>query len=116
RLTRPASDASDASGLTPPRSGREVRVQPGSGAFVYVGRGGSASGAPAYVVDSRGTANLVEGQHTLATLGLDDYDAPVIPDPWLEVLDQGTALSTALALCPPGSSGEKDGSCATAPK
>ena len=99
-----------------PRAGHapEVTVSPGKGSFFYVGSGTTTKGLPAYIVDSRGTANLIEGASTLATLGLDDYAAPVVPDTWVKLFGKGTALSTELALCPPGTKDEKGGSCAPA--
>lgn len=91
-----------------------VSVSPGKGAFFYTGTGTTRKGAPAYIVDSRGTANLIEGASTIETLGLSSYKAPVVPDTWVKLFGKGTALSTELALCPPGTADEKGGKCAPA--
>lgn len=92
-------------------------VDPGKGAFVYTGRGRVTDGQLAWIVDSRGTANQLGTSRTIATLGLADYDAPVVPDTWIKLFGAGVELSTEQALCPPGfadvESAEKDSaSCA----
>jgi len=93
-----------------------VSVTPGMGSFFYVGSGTSTKGDPAYMVDSRGTANLLDDSATIATLGLDQYAAAVVPDTWVKLFGKGTALSTDLALCPPGTTNEKGDRCASAAK
>jgi hypothetical protein len=34
-------------------------------------------------------------------LGYAGYDAPVVPDSWIELFDEGVPLSQDAALCPP---------------
>lgn len=104
----------------PPPAGDTVQtVDPGMGAFVRSGSVGSAVGTLDYMVDSRGGAYLLQGGSTIASLGLTDYrdhTAPVVPDPWIKLLGQGTALSTEQALCPPATqASRKSGTCAPAP-
>ena len=57
----------------------------------------------AWIVDDRAKAYPVQDEQTLSTLGFDGYHAPLVPDSWIKVLGAGVPLSTALALCPPGS-------------
>ncbi|MEX0427935.1 type VII secretion protein EccB [Nocardioides sp. DS6] len=98
----------------PPSPGAVVQhVEPGKGAFVYSGRGSQTKGLLAWIIDSRGVASQLGTNLTISTLGLADYDAPVVPDTWVKLFGQGVALSTEQALCPPAYTSVKDtGSCA----
>ena len=57
-----------------------------------------------YVIDPLGKAYpLVGGPITLEKLRYDLDDAPLVPDEWVALFDDGVALSTSAALCPPAS-------------
>lgn len=116
RLASPRPDSTAWPAVEPAADERPaVSVTPGKGSFFYTGSGTDTSGDQAYIVDSRGTANLLEGPSTLANLGLTGHKAPVIPDTWVKLLGTGKALDTDLALCPPDTANARAGSCAPAP-
>lgn len=82
----------------------EARVDPGKGAFVYAANGEDLEkkSATPYLIDGRATANTVDGALTVGRLGLTPDSGPLIPGTWLRLLPVGAALSTEMALCPPG--------------
>lgn len=81
---------------------RRVSFDRGHGAFVADGTWDSTSSDSVLVVDPLGKAYpLVGGPATLEKLGYDPGQAPVVPDEWVSLFDQGVPLSTGAALCPP---------------
>ncbi len=57
--------------------------------------------ASPFVVDSKGVAYPVVDGLAVERLGYAGYDAPVVPDSWVELFDDGVALSQNAALCAP---------------
>lgn len=97
--TSPSEDASSG-GLSAER--KEISVDAGRGAYVLSGGwDDEVSGAP-YVIDAKGRSYPLVGDSVADRLGYADYDAPVVPDAWVELFDEGVALSVDSALCPPG--------------
>lgn len=82
-------------------------ADPGSGALVRSGDWGQTTSSSAWIVDDRAKAYPIQDEKTLATLQFDSYHAPLVPDSWIKVLGAGVPLSSALALCPPGSAPSK---------
>jgi hypothetical protein len=81
---------------------RRVTFDRGHGAFVADGTWDSTSSDSVLVVDPLGKAYpLVGGPTTLEKLGYDQDDAPIVPDEWVSLFDEGVPLSTGAALCPP---------------
>jgi len=81
---------------------RRVAFDRGHGAFVADGTWDSTSSDSLLVVDPLGKAYpLVGGPATLDKLGYDQDEAPVVPDEWVSLFDEGVPLSTGAALCPP---------------
>jgi hypothetical protein len=81
---------------------RRVTVDRGHGVFVEDGTWDDAVADSPWVVDPLGKADqLLGGPITLDKLGYDPGKAPVVPDEWVDLFDQGVALSTEAALCPP---------------
>ncbi len=93
--TEEASSASVDSGET------SVSVDPGRGAYVLSGDWDDASDGSPYLIDAKGNANALVGLGAADLLGYSDYDAPVVPDAWVELFDEGVPLSQDAALCPP---------------
>jgi hypothetical protein len=83
-----------------------VHIDPGHGAFFVIGDWDDDTGSQVYVMDPRGKTFLLVGSDTLAAVGYDLDDAPVVPDSWLKLFDEGVELSTSKALCPPEQPGE----------
>lgn len=85
-----------------PADERQVSVDRGHGAFVMSGTWSQTESDAAYVIDPLGKAyQLLGGPITLDKLGYDKDDAPLVPDEWVGLFDNGVALSTSAALCPP---------------
>jgi hypothetical protein len=85
-----------------PADQRNVTLDRGHGAFVQVGTWDETESDSMVVVDPLGKAYpLVGGPITLEKLGYDLSSAPVVPDEWAALFDEGVALSTSAALCPP---------------
>jgi type VII secretion protein EccB len=85
-----------------PADDRDVTLDRGHGAFVQVGTWDETESDSTVVVDPLGKAYpLVGGPITLEKLGYDLSTAPVVPDEWAGLFDEGVALSTSAALCPP---------------
>jgi hypothetical protein len=80
---------------------RDVTVDPGKGAFVLSGGWESAEVGEPFVIDAKGYSYAVIGTDAVTNLGYGDFDAPVVPDSWLELFVEGEALSVDAALCPP---------------
>ncbi len=80
---------------------RDVTVDPGRGAFVLSGGWETPEVGEPFVIDSKGYSYALIGTDAVANLGFEDYDAPVVPDSWLELFIEGEALSVDAALCPP---------------
>lgn len=90
-----------------PADERRLSVDRGHGAFVMSGTWNQTASDATYVVDPLGKAYpLVGGPITLDKLGYDRDDAPLVPDEWVALFDDGVALSTSAALCPPASPDE----------
>ncbi|QIG44944.1 hypothetical protein G5V58_21170 [Nocardioides anomalus] len=105
--------AEDPQGLAQPDPDLEpdqlqVHIDPGHGAFFTLGDWDDDSGSQDYVMDPRGKTFLLIGNDTLAAVGYDPDDAPVVPDSWLKLFDKGVELSTSKALCPPEQPGEDE--------
>jgi len=85
-----------------PEDQQRVSVDRGHGAFVQDGTWDQSQSDSTVVIDPLGKAYpLVGGPITLEKLGYDPSTAPVVPDEWVSLFDQGVALSTSAALCPP---------------
>ena len=96
----PPADAEDPI----PVGERRISVDRGHGAFGMSGSWDQTASDATYVVDPLGKAySLVGGPITLDKLGYDKADAPLVPDSWVALFDDGVALSTSAALCPPAS-------------
>lgn len=80
---------------------RDVTVDPGRGAFVLSGGWESSEVGEPFVVDAKGYSYALIGTDAVENLGFGGYDAPVVPDSWLELFIEGEALSVDAALCPP---------------
>ena len=80
---------------------RSVAVDPGRGAYVLSGDWSDRSGGSPYLIDAKGNANAMVGLGAADLLGYAGYDAPVVPDAWIELFDEGVPLSQDAALCPP---------------
>jgi len=81
--------------------GRDVTVDPGAGAFVLSGGWHDPRVGEPFLVDVKGFSYAVIGTDAVENLGFADYDAPVVPDSWLQLFDEGEELSVDAALCPP---------------
>ena len=112
------SPAGDADGAIPADQ-RRVTIDRGHGAFVQDGTWDQTESDSTLVIDPLGKAYpLVGGPITLEKLGYDPSTAPVVPDEWVGLFDEGVALSTSAALCPPANQpGEPQSSenCRAAP-
>lgn len=96
------SDPGDeASAATVDPGTTSVSVDPGRGAYVLSGDWDDATEGSPYLVDAKGNANSLVGLGTADLLGYAGYEAPVVPDAWLELFDDGVSLSQDAALCPP---------------
>ena len=85
-----------------PDDQRTVTLDRGHGAFVQVGTWDETESDSMVVIDPLGKAYpLVGGPITLEKLGYDLSTAPLVPDEWGGLFDEGVALSTSAALCPP---------------
>ena len=62
--------------------------------------GDPGDGSP-YLVDSNGVSYPLVGAEAADNLGFASYPAPVVPDSWVKLFDQGVNLSVDDALCPP---------------
>ena len=92
---------STASSLDVPAGQRAVTVMAGGGAYVLsAGFADSEDGSP-YLVDSNGVTYPLVGPDAADNLGFEGFAAPVVPDSWVKLFDQGVNLSVADALCPP---------------
>ena len=81
---------------------RHVAVDRGRGAFVQDGTWDEGVADSPFVIDPLGKAyQLLGGPITLDKLGYDPDQAPVVPDEWVDLFDEGVPLSTFAALCPP---------------
>jgi type VII secretion protein EccB len=81
---------------------RNVTLDRGHGAFVQVGTWDEAQSDSMMVIDPLGRAyTLSGGPVTLDKLGYDPAEAPLVPDEWTGLFDEGVDLSTSAALCPP---------------
>lgn len=81
--------------------GESVSVDAGAGAYVVSGAWGDTSGDNPFVMDSKGVAYPLVGPTAADLLGYSGFDAPVVPDPWIELFDDGVQLSQNSALCAP---------------
>ena len=90
------------SALAIPDDERNVTLDRGHGAFVQVGTWDEAQSDSMMVIDPLGRAyTLSGGPVTLDKLGYDPAEAPLVPDEWTGLFDEGVDLSTSAALCPP---------------
>lgn len=81
--------------------GESVAVEAGAGAYVLSGGWGQSSGGTPFVMDAKGYAYPVMGREGPGLLGYGGYDAPVVPDAWVELFKPGVLLSQNAALCAP---------------
>ena len=90
-----------------------ARVDPGKGAFVFAANGEDVQkqSATHYLIDTRATANTLDGPVTVESLGLNTDSGPIVPGTWLQLLPGGAALSTELALCPPSTGDVQEDKC-----
>ena len=96
-----ATPTSSASSLDVPVRQRAVSVTAGGGAYVLSGSWADSDEGSPYLVDSNGVTYPLVGPDAADNLGFEDYPAPVVPDSWVKLFDQGVNLSVADALCPP---------------
>ena len=96
--TDPTEAASSAS-VEPDET--SVRVDPGRGAYVLSGDWDDTTDGSPYLIDAKGNANALVGLGAADLLGYAGYDAPVVPDAWVELFGEGVPLSQDAALCPP---------------
>lgn len=82
-------------------TGESVAVAAGAGAYVHSGGWGQSSGGTPFVMDAKGYAYPVVGPKAPGLLGYGGYDAPVVPDSWVELFTPGVQLSQNAALCAP---------------
>ncbi|WP_435748180.1 type VII secretion protein EccB [Nocardioides sp. SYSU DS0663] len=76
-------------------------VDPGRGSYALAaGWDGGAVGSP-YLLDPRGAVYPLVGAEAAERLGYGDVEPPVVPDPWIELFEEGVPLSVDAALCPP---------------
>jgi Type VII secretion system ESX-1, transport TM domain B len=81
---------------------RRVTLDRGHGAFVLDGTWDETEADSPLVIDPLGKAYpLIDVPITVGKLRYDLDDAPVVPDEWVTLFDQGVSLSTYSALCPP---------------
>lgn len=81
--------------------GESVSVDAGAGGYVRSGGWGQSSGGTPFVMDAKGYAYPVMGPEAPGLLGYEGYDAPVVPDSWVELFRPGVLLSPNAALCAP---------------
>ena len=88
-------------------------VAPGHGTYVRTAGHGDVSGGQQWVVDSGGTRYRLGGKgvETAEQLGYGGYDAPTIPDAWIEQFGCGPELSPQAAMAEPDAEAAT-GSCA----
>ncbi len=91
----------DASSRDVPARQRAVSVSAGGGAYVLSGAWTSTGDGSPFLVDANGVSYPLVGDDAAENLGFGDFDAPVVPDSWVKLLDPGVNLSVADALCPP---------------
>ena len=96
--TNPNEEASSAA-VKPDET--SVSVDPGRGAYVLSGDWDDTTEGSPYLVDAKGNANALVGLGAADLLGYAGFDAPVVPDAWVELFDEGVPLSQDAALCPP---------------
>lgn len=101
RVVLAQAPGEEASAAEVPLGQREVAVEAGRGAYVLSGGWGSPDVGEPFVVDSKGFSYALLGKDAVENLGFDGYDAPVVPESWLELFEPGVALSVNAALCPP---------------
>ncbi len=80
---------------------RTQSVDPGRGAFVLSGGWDNPAFGTPHVIDAKATAYEVEPVIAVPRLGYDVAGAPVAPQSWLDLFQQGVLLSVDAALCPP---------------
>jgi hypothetical protein len=98
-----------ASATEVPAQAKSVLVQPGRGAMVLGGDWADSDRGSPYLIDATGRTYPLVGGSAKTQLGYGSYDAPVVPDSWLELFERGVSLSQSAALCPPVVS--KDETC-----
>jgi type VII secretion protein EccB len=91
----------DASARDVPQEQRAVSVSAGGGAYVLSGAWTDTDEGSPFLVDANGVSYPLVGSDAAGNLGFEGYDAPVVPDSWVKLLDPGVNLSVADALCPP---------------
>ncbi|MBC9734243.1 type VII secretion protein EccB [Nocardioides marmotae] len=98
--TAPVGDASVLEADTD-RGTVDRTVDAGRGAYALsAGWDDRRVGTP-YFVDAKGVAYALVGDQAAERLGYGDVDAPIVPDPWIELFEEGVPLSVNAALCPP---------------
>jgi len=90
-------------------------IEDGRGAFVFTGDWDDETSLSSFVIDPRGTAYSLLDAQTIDKLGYDEAPAPLVPDSWVELFDEGVDLSTSLALCPPSADDAADQDCREVP-
>ncbi|WP_426242960.1 type VII secretion protein EccB [Nocardioides sp. LHG3406-4] len=91
----------DASAAELGAGSHDVDVDPSGGAYVLSGGdgeadGGGGDGSP-YVVDAKGSKYALIGPQVADYIGYGGYDAPVVPDAWMEFFTPGVDLSVNMA-------------------
>jgi type VII secretion protein EccB len=110
-----AADADDEASAAALGDKIRATVEPGLGAYVLAGGHFDTEGGQPVVVDSQGTRYRLGGAAGEAAerLGYADYDAPTIPEAWLERYTCGPELSVAAAQQAPHPDPRLDTSCRT---
>ena len=109
RLATDPVDAASAADVDPGL--REAHIDPGAGALVTSGDWSQATSGSTFVVDDNAKAYPLIGRATLEHLEYDAVDMPLVPDPWIKVLNPGVPLSTELALCTPAVQTDQPRTC-----
>ncbi len=101
RLVDPTSD--DASAAELEEGEREVTVDTGSGAYVLSGGFESPTAGEPFLISDGGVSHALVGLNAVTNLGYSGEDEIVVPERWVQLFDEGVALSQDAALRPPRS-------------
>ncbi len=80
-----------ATGIGP--QSHEVDVAPSGGAYVRSGADEAATDGTPYVIDTKAQKYQLVGPDVALFIGYGDSAAPVVPNTWLELLEEGRSLS-----------------------
>lgn len=101
RLVDVTSD--DASAATVQEGARGVSVDTGRGAYVLSGGFDSSTTGEPFLIDDAGISHALVGLNAVTNLGYSGVDEVVVPERWVQLFEEGVALSQDAALRPPTS-------------